>query len=89
MRRAHAGNRIIDMHCHAQIMAAKTLVDDVFQPEMEPLLKFASDRIVLGADYPFDMGEGDPVGLVNRVQGLSDADRAAICCGNAARLLKL
>jgi hypothetical protein len=35
------------------------------------------------------MGEEDPVGLVERVPSLSDAERAAICGGNAARLLGL
>jgi aminocarboxymuconate-semialdehyde decarboxylase len=63
----------------------------VYTPDQVAYLieQYGSDRIVLGTDYPFDMGEDDPVGLVRRVPGLSDADRAAICGGNAARLLKL
>ncbi len=34
----------------------------------------------------FDMGETDPLGLVASVEGLGDADRAAIGGGNAARV---
>lgn len=45
------------------------------------------EHVLLGTDYPFDMGEDDPVGLIERVPGLSDADRALITGGNAARLL--
>jgi hypothetical protein len=33
------------------------------------------------------MGEQDPRGLIGRVEGLGDAERAAISGGNAARLL--
>lgn len=48
-----------------------------------------ADRVMLGTDHPFDMGETDPVGLVNSVDGLSDADRQAICGGTAATLFGL
>lgn len=51
--------------------------------------QYGADHIVLGTDFPYDMGESDPVGHVGRVDGLSEADRAAIQGGNAARLLKL
>ena len=40
-------------------------------------------------DFPFDMGETDPVGLVGRVPGLDDADRTAVAGGNAQRLFGL
>ena len=63
----------------------------VFAPDQLAYLveQYGSDHIVLGTDYPFDMGEGDPLGLLGRTPGLSDADRAAIAGGNARRLLKL
>jgi aminocarboxymuconate-semialdehyde decarboxylase len=63
----------------------------VFAPDQLAYLvdQYGSDHIVLGTDYPFDMGEDDPLGLLGRTPGLSDADRAAIAGGNAARLLKL
>jgi aminocarboxymuconate-semialdehyde decarboxylase len=44
------------------------------------------DRVVLGSDYPFDMGEDDPVGFV-RGAGLDADTTAAILGGNAAALL--
>lgn len=44
-----------------------------------------TDRVMLGSDYPFDMGDGDPVGLVKSAK-LSDADREKIAFGNASRL---
>jgi aminocarboxymuconate-semialdehyde decarboxylase len=47
------------------------------------------ERVLLGTDYPFDMGEDDPLGLIARVDGLDDAARARIAGGNAARLLGL
>jgi aminocarboxymuconate-semialdehyde decarboxylase len=46
-------------------------------------------QVLLGSDYPYDMGDDDPVGLVSRLQGLSDYDRNRILGGNAARLLKI
>ena len=48
---------------------------------------FGSDHIVLGTDYPFDMGMYDPVGFVEGAAALTDADKEAIVGGNAARLL--
>jgi len=47
------------------------------------------DHVMLGTDYPFDMSETDPIGLINAVEGLDDADREAISGGNAARLYGL
>lgn len=51
--------------------------------------RYGADHVVLGTDYPYDMGETDPIGLIERVDGLSDDDAAKIAGGNAARLLKL
>ena len=61
----------------------------VFTPhQLEALVKtYGADRIVLGTDYPFDMLEYDPIGHVASVDSFDDATRAAICGGNAKRLL--
>jgi aminocarboxymuconate-semialdehyde decarboxylase len=61
----------------------------VFDPEQIAFLvhRFGVDRMVLGTDFPYDMAEDDPVGLVMKVPGLTDEQRAAICGANAARLL--
>jgi aminocarboxymuconate-semialdehyde decarboxylase len=63
----------------------------VFQPlYLRHLIEVVgSDRVMLGTDYPFDMGETDPVGLIDATEGLSDEERAAIKGGNAARLFGL
>jgi aminocarboxymuconate-semialdehyde decarboxylase len=49
--------------------------------------KYGPDHILLGTDYPYDMGETDPLGLINKVSGLSPDDLDLIVGGNAARLL--
>ncbi len=51
--------------------------------------EYGADRILVGTDYPADMGETDPVGFIEGAKGLDDAARRAILGGNAARLLNL
>jgi aminocarboxymuconate-semialdehyde decarboxylase len=51
--------------------------------------EMGAGHVVLGTDYPFDMGEDAPVAVLNGVPDLSDADRELICRGNASRLLGL
>ncbi len=62
----------------------------VFDPEMLNHLvrRYGADHVVLGTDYPFDMGVDDPVGFVQQAK-LSSLDRTKIVGGNAARLLKI
>lgn len=48
-----------------------------------------ADHVLLGTDFPFDMSETDPVGLIGATDGLDDAERAAIAGGNAAALYGL
>ena len=61
----------------------------VFDPQELGYLvrRYGAEKILLGTDFPFDMGEDDPVGLVLAVPGLSEQQRAGICGLNAARLL--
>jgi len=47
---------------------------------------FGASQIVVGSDYPFAMGDPDPVGTV-RGAGLDEATINAILCENAARFL--
>ena len=44
----------------------------VFQPQYLGHLVdvVGSDRIMAGTDYPFDMGDDDPLGLIDRTEGL-------------------
>jgi aminocarboxymuconate-semialdehyde decarboxylase len=51
--------------------------------------QMGADHVVVGTDYPFDMGHYDPLGQIDGVTSLSEDDRVAIRGGTAARLLKL
>jgi aminocarboxymuconate-semialdehyde decarboxylase len=44
-----------------------------------------SSRILLGSDYPFDMGQYDID--IARALKVSSSDKASICCENAVRLI--
>lgn len=60
------------------------------EPSLENLVRFAgSDHVLLGTDYPFDMGETDPVGFINQLTSASPEARAQILGGNTVRLLKI
>ncbi|MGB8437564.1 MAG: amidohydrolase family protein, partial [Burkholderiales bacterium] len=48
---------------------------------------WGADHILVGTDYPYDMGWYDPHGFVDGCGFLKDADRAAIKGLNAAKLL--
>ena len=60
----------------------------VFDAEvLRALVAFAgADRVLLGSDYPFDMGDARPAEVV-RALGLAPEDEAQILGGNALRLL--
>jgi aminocarboxymuconate-semialdehyde decarboxylase len=47
------------------------------------------EKVMMGTDSPYDMGENHPVKLVQNVPGLTAAQKADILGGNAARLLGL
>lgn len=52
------------------------------------LLDFAgAEHVVLGSDYPFEMGEAEPVESLRGVPGLQDHERRLILEGNLQRLL--
>lgn len=61
----------------------------VFDPDQLGYLvrKYGADRVLLGTDYPYDMGESDPLGLLSKVEGLTPREVESITGGNAARLL--
>ena len=51
--------------------------------------RFGADHVLLGTDYPYDMGVEDPVGFIEGVKKLSSIEKSKIMGGNAARLLKI
>ncbi|MER7502697.1 amidohydrolase family protein [Nonomuraea pusilla] len=63
----------------------------VFDPRALRLLVevMGAERVMLGTDFPFPLGEQEPGSVVRACAELDDADRAAILGGNAARFLGL
>jgi aminocarboxymuconate-semialdehyde decarboxylase len=51
--------------------------------------QYGADHILMGTDYPADMGEIDPIGFIEGAEGLDNSERRAILGGNAARLLNV
>ena len=47
------------------------------------------EQVMMGSDYPFDMGYEHPAELIEQLPGLSQADKQAVLGGNAQRLLNL
>ncbi len=48
-----------------------------------------AERVMLGTDYPFDMGNYNSVMAVQSIEGITDAERELILGGNAQRLFKI
>ena len=48
-----------------------------------------AERIMLGTDYPFDMGDHNPIRSVDSLSNLSGGQREMVIGGNAAALLKI
>jgi aminocarboxymuconate-semialdehyde decarboxylase len=63
----------------------------VFTPhQLEYLVRvFGADHIMMGTDYPFDMGEYDPVGHIAEIKSFDSKTKAAVAGGNAKKLLGL
>lgn len=49
--------------------------------------RVGASQVVVGTDYPFDMGSYDVHALVDGTPRLSDEERAAVLGGNAAALI--
>lgn len=65
-----------------------TMVFD--EKQLEHLVNlWGADHVVIGTDYPYDMGYYKPVEFVEGTTSLSDAEKDAIIGGNAAKLLGL
>jgi aminocarboxymuconate-semialdehyde decarboxylase len=62
-----------------------------FDPRMLKNLidRYGADHVLLGTDYPYDMGEDDPLGLIASVKGLPATQRRMIEGLNAMKLLKI
>jgi aminocarboxymuconate-semialdehyde decarboxylase len=60
----------------------------VYDPaEIEQLARrWGAEHVLMGTDWPYNMGERDPVGLLDRCSAISEDDRAKIAGRNAAAL---
>jgi aminocarboxymuconate-semialdehyde decarboxylase len=65
--------------------------DVVFQPHLLEALvaQVGAGQVLMGTDYPFDMGHWEPLERVGAATALSAEDRARITGANAAQLLGL
>jgi aminocarboxymuconate-semialdehyde decarboxylase len=63
----------------------------VFEPAnlAHVIRQMGASQVVLGTDYPFDMGEDYPLDVLRAVEDLSESDRERIQSGNALELLGL
>ncbi|MGW4801259.1 amidohydrolase family protein [Nonomuraea sp. NPDC004297] len=63
----------------------------VFDPEQLAYLvgRYGAEHVLLGTDYPYDMGDDDPLALLGATPGLDQRQIDLIAGGNAARLLGL
>lgn len=61
----------------------------VFDPALLATLvgKYGAERVLMGTDYPFDMGQGNPVDFV-RAAGLTERETSLVLGGNADRLFR-
>jgi aminocarboxymuconate-semialdehyde decarboxylase len=51
--------------------------------------RYGADHVLLGTDYPYDMGMEDPIGFIEKTEKLTAEDNNRIQGLNAARLLKI
>jgi aminocarboxymuconate-semialdehyde decarboxylase len=63
----------------------------VYSPESlrNLISKVGASQVMMGTDFPFDMGSYDVHGLIQAVEDLSNSDQEAIRGANAVRLLGL
>lgn len=58
-----------------------------YTPALEYLVRtVGSDHVLMGSDYPYDMGDEDPVGFVRNLS-VPEGDKRKILGGNLRRLL--
>ena len=87
LARADAGSCAHEPSSYLRRLWFDSLVHD--PAVLRELVRVAgADRVLLGSDFPFDMGTRDPLGALSEA-GLSDHDHHAVRGANAAALLGL
>jgi aminocarboxymuconate-semialdehyde decarboxylase len=74
----------------SEYLASLYFDTNVFDPAMVRQLvdRFGAEHVLLGTDYPFDMGTVDPLAFLELV-GLEDGEGRLVLGGNAARLFRV
>lgn len=92
-RTDHAFRHRPEMRKHIDRLPSEYLANlwfdsTVFAPDLlERLVRvYGADRVLMGTDYPFDMGQGNPIDFI-RSAGLSEGEQRMILGENANRLL--
>ncbi|MPZ76001.1 MAG: amidohydrolase family protein [Deltaproteobacteria bacterium] len=65
------------------------IIDTLTGSEMtleDLVVSFHADRVLLGSDYPYDMGDPEPVESLRKTN-ISTKDKERICSENAGRVL--
>ena len=79
-----------DYLAHGPDRPARFYVDSlVHDPDALGLLLkfFGAERVALGSDYPFPLGEAHPGALIESMEGLSSAEKARLLSGTACEFL--
>lgn len=91
-RTDHAFRHRPEMRKHIDRLPSEYLANlwfdsTVFSPDLlETLVRtYGADRVLMGTDYPFDMGQGNPIDFIGSTP-LTDRDRAMILGENANKL---
>ena len=91
-RTDHAFRHRPEMREHIDRLPSEYLSDfyfdlTVFEPAMVADLaaRYGADRLLIGTDYPFDMGESDPLALLEE-SGLTEDEVSLVAGDNARRL---
>lgn len=91
-RTDHAFRHRPEMRQHIDRLPSEYLANlwfdsTVFAPDLLKTLVrvYGAERVLMGTDYPFDMGQGNPLDFIGSA-GLTDRDRALVLGENANQL---
>lgn len=89
--RARADCRTVIAEAPSRYLEKMYLDTVVFDPALLSNLieRYGASQLLMGSDYPYDMGVEEPVRLIESVARLSEAERGLILGGNAERLFGL
>jgi aminocarboxymuconate-semialdehyde decarboxylase len=90
--RINPRNYLAQIDERGEMRPARFFVDSlVHDPDALRLLRrlFGTERIALGSDYPFPLGEAHPGALIEAMPDFSAAEKRRLLCGSAQEFLGL